>query len=70
MCDRLPHGNARIRLAYLIFDVLELDGEPMIRLPLSERRMLFDSLSLDVPPTGRPRSASMGETPFSQLRLC
>jgi bifunctional non-homologous end joining protein LigD len=49
VCDRVLRGYKRIRLTYLIFDLLELDGEPTIGLPLCERRLLLDSLSLHGP---------------------
>jgi bifunctional non-homologous end joining protein LigD len=45
VCDRLLHGDAAVRL-YVIFDVLELEGEPTMALPYRERRALLDALDL------------------------
>ena len=49
VCDRVLHGDHRIRLTYVVFDVLELEGEPTIRLPLRDRRQLLDGLGLHGP---------------------
>ena len=49
VCDRLLSGDTRIRLTYVVFDVLELDGRDTTRLPYTERRRLLDSLDLNGP---------------------
>ena len=38
----MQQGSAR--LAYEVFDVLEIDGEPMVDLPLTERRARLEKL--------------------------
>jgi len=65
VCDRVLHGNQRIRLTYLIFDLLELDGEPTIHLPLRERRLLLGSLGLDGPHWKASASFADGEALFA-----
>jgi bifunctional non-homologous end joining protein LigD len=47
VCDRLLNGKTSIRLTYIVFDVLEHEGQDKTRLPYSERRSLLDSLELD-----------------------
>jgi bifunctional non-homologous end joining protein LigD len=46
VCDRLLHGDTSVQLTYVIFDVLELEGEPTVAKPYRERRKLLDGLSL------------------------
>jgi bifunctional non-homologous end joining protein LigD len=50
VCDRLLHRDSAVPLTYLIFDVLELDGEPTIALPYRERRALLDDLDFGAGP--------------------
>jgi hypothetical protein len=50
VCDRLLHRDAAVPLTYVIFDVLELEGEPTIARPYRERRALLDGLSLGAGP--------------------
>jgi len=33
VCQRLLNGDERVRLSYVIFDLLELDGRPTTQLP-------------------------------------
>jgi bifunctional non-homologous end joining protein LigD len=40
------NGRTGISLVYVIFDVLELNGEQTMYLPYHERRLLLDSLGL------------------------
>jgi bifunctional non-homologous end joining protein LigD len=49
VCERLLNGKPGIRLVYIAFDVLELDGQQTTHLPLRERRLLLDGLALDGP---------------------
>jgi bifunctional non-homologous end joining protein LigD len=46
VCDRLLHGERRVPLTFVVFDVLELDGEPVMHQPYRERRALLDELAL------------------------
>jgi bifunctional non-homologous end joining protein LigD len=47
--DRIVYGNHSVRLTYMVFDLLELDGDSTMRLPLRERRQLLDALNLHGP---------------------
>jgi bifunctional non-homologous end joining protein LigD len=47
LCERVLNSQATIPLRFIVFDVLELDGESTLRLPHRERRKLLDSLALD-----------------------
>jgi hypothetical protein len=49
VCDRLLNGKGRIPLTFVVFDVLEHEGQDTTRLPYSERRSLLESLGLDEP---------------------
>jgi ATP-dependent DNA ligase len=40
------HGERDVPVAFAVFDVLALDGEPTTNLPYSERRGLLESLKL------------------------
>jgi bifunctional non-homologous end joining protein LigD len=46
----------QIPVMYLIFDVLQLDGRPLLDLPYSERRALLDELALSGPNWQTPPS--------------
>lgn len=64
--------GGEIPVAYLIFDLLRLDGESLLRRPLSERRALLDGLSLPAPLRAveifRARDAEEIETSFHAAR--
>lgn len=47
---------ARTPVTYMIFDLLELDGEPLIGLPYAERRALLDDLDPRGPAWQTPRA--------------
>jgi bifunctional non-homologous end joining protein LigD len=46
VCARLLDGDRSVRLVYMVFDVLALDGRETMRLPYSERRRLLEQLDL------------------------
>jgi bifunctional non-homologous end joining protein LigD len=50
VCERLLHGDRSIPLTFVVFDVLELDGETVIGLPYAERRALLEDLALGAGP--------------------
>jgi bifunctional non-homologous end joining protein LigD len=50
VCDRLLHGDRRIPLTFVVFDVLEMDGEVLMPLPYSRRRAVLERLDLGVGP--------------------
>jgi bifunctional non-homologous end joining protein LigD len=46
VCDRLLHRDRSVQLNYVIFDVLDLDGESTVGFPYRERRELLEGLKL------------------------
>jgi bifunctional non-homologous end joining protein LigD len=46
VCERLLHGERSVPLTYVIFDLLELDGESVVERPYRERRAILDELDL------------------------
>jgi bifunctional non-homologous end joining protein LigD len=49
VCERILNGRASIPLVYVVFDLLELDGERTTHLPFRERRRLLEGLRLHGP---------------------
>jgi bifunctional non-homologous end joining protein LigD len=49
VCQRVLHNDRTIRLSYMVFDMLELEGKSTTRLPWSERRRLLEELDLNGP---------------------
>jgi ATP-dependent DNA ligase len=47
------HGDAPAELVYFAFDLLHLDGEDLMRLPLLERKARLETLLADAPPVLR-----------------
>ena len=47
------HGDAPAELVYFAFDLLHLDGEDLMRLPLLERKARLEALLTDAPPVLR-----------------
>jgi hypothetical protein len=47
------HGDAPAELMYFAFDLLHLDGEDLMRLPLLERKARLETLLIDAPPVIR-----------------
>src|SRR5271163_672020 len=47
------HGDAPAALVYFAFDLLHLDGEDLMRLPLLERKARLEALLADAPPVLR-----------------
>jgi ATP-dependent DNA ligase len=47
------HGDAPAELVYFAFDLLHLDGEDLMRLPLLERKARLEALLADAPPVLR-----------------
>ncbi|MDD1705000.1 MAG: hypothetical protein LUP97_07240 [Methanoregula sp.] len=59
---RLPPSRVKNPVTYIVFDILERDGRPLIALPLSERRQVLalavtedPRVAITVPVTGRGR---------------
>ena len=49
VCQRLLNGDSRIPLTYVVFDLLELEGQSTMHRPHLERRHLLESLELAGP---------------------
>jgi bifunctional non-homologous end joining protein LigD len=45
VCARMLHRDASVPVALILFDVLELNGAPTLRLPYRERHELLESLT-------------------------
>jgi hypothetical protein len=46
VCERLVHGDRSIPLTFVVFDVLDLDGETVMWVPYAQRRALLEDLAL------------------------
>src|SRR6204780_3692272 len=55
------HGDAPGELVYFAFDLLHLDGEGLMRLPLLERKGRLENLLADAPPVLRFRGHTRGQ---------
>jgi bifunctional non-homologous end joining protein LigD len=64
---RLLHGDWRVPLTYVIFDLLALDGEPTTPRPYRERRELLESLNLGAGPWYVPDVFDDGEALFAAV---
>jgi bifunctional non-homologous end joining protein LigD len=49
LCRRMLNGDASIRVTYVIFDLLGLDGTNLTERPYEERRSLLEQLDLEGP---------------------
>jgi bifunctional non-homologous end joining protein LigD len=67
VCDRLLHGDTRIPLMLVIFDVRVIDGAPVIAKPYRERRALLDNLDLDRGPWFIAETFDDGEALFAAV---
>ena len=47
MCERVLHGNRSIKVTFVAFDVLRVDGHDVMRNPWAARRALLDELGLE-----------------------
>jgi ATP-dependent DNA ligase len=65
VCARLLHGDRRVPLTFVLFDVLELDGEPVLHLPYVERRARLEELELRGGPWFVPDAFGDGDALFA-----
>ena len=49
VCDRLVHGDAEIRVSYIVFDLLQQNDESLLHLPYRQRRDRLEALTLEGP---------------------
>jgi bifunctional non-homologous end joining protein LigD len=47
LCERMLMRRRHVHLTYIVFDVLSLDGESLMRAPYSERRAQLEALNLN-----------------------
>jgi ATP-dependent DNA ligase len=67
ICSRLLNRHQEIRLTYVIFDVLTLNGESLMHLPYGERRPRLESLNLNGPYWQTPETFDDGEALFDAV---
>ncbi len=65
VCDRLLRGDRTVPLTFVVFDVLELTGEPTMQLPYRRRRALIEELDLGVGPWFVPEAFADGSALFA-----
>lgn len=49
LCRRMLNGDTSIRITYVIFDLLGLDGTDLTQRPCAERRSLLEQLDVEGP---------------------
>jgi bifunctional non-homologous end joining protein LigD len=65
LCERMLHRSSRpIPFAYMVFDVLSVDGESVMRHPFSVRRHLLDEYDVETPQCPVSRLHDDGELLF------
>lgn len=67
VCERLLNRHRSIRLTYMIFDVLSLEGRSFLGWPYSERRAELESLDLHGPYWHTPETFDDGEALFEAV---
>ena len=65
VCERLLHGDKRVPLTFVIFDLLELEGDSTVTRPYRERRALLDQLNLGAGPWFVAETFDDGEALFA-----
>jgi bifunctional non-homologous end joining protein LigD len=67
ICERLLNRRPHIHLTYVIFDVLSLHGESLMRAPYSERRAQLEALDLNGVNWRTPEAFDDGEALFEAV---
>jgi bifunctional non-homologous end joining protein LigD len=67
ICERLLNRHEEIRLTYVIFDVLTLNGDSLMHMPYSERRSRLEPLNLNGPSWQTPATFEDGEALFGAV---
>ena len=65
VCDRLLHGDRTVPLTFVVFDVLELEGQVTMKLPYSRRKTLLEELELGAGPWLVPETFTDGTALFA-----
>ena len=67
VCERLLNRRHHIRLAFVIFDVLSIEGRSLLRAPYFERRAELESLDLNGSFWRTPETFDDGEALFTAV---
>jgi bifunctional non-homologous end joining protein LigD len=67
ICERLLNRHHSIRLTFVIFDLLSLDGRTLLGLPYSERRAELEALDLHGPYWHTPETFDDGAALFEAI---
>jgi bifunctional non-homologous end joining protein LigD len=67
ICERVLNRHQQIRLTYVIFDALTLNGETLMQLPYSERRCQLEALDLNGPNWQTPETFEDGAALFEAV---
>jgi bifunctional non-homologous end joining protein LigD len=67
VCERLLNRHHSIRLTYMIFDLLSLDGLSLLGQPYTERRAELDALGLHAPYWHTPEAFEDGAALFEAV---
>jgi bifunctional non-homologous end joining protein LigD len=60
LCECVLQRRSSVPLTLMLFDVLSVDGESVVREPYSERRRILESLRLDGPSWSTPEAFDDG----------
>jgi bifunctional non-homologous end joining protein LigD len=61
LCECVLMRHPSTPLTYMVFDVISVEGEPVVSQPYSERRRILESLGLDAPQWRTPDVFDDGE---------
>jgi bifunctional non-homologous end joining protein LigD len=61
VCECVLMRHRSRPLTFMVFDVLSVEGEPVVSQPYSERRRIFEELRLDAPHWKTPEAFDDGE---------
>jgi bifunctional non-homologous end joining protein LigD len=61
LCASVLMRHRAAPLAFMAFDVLSVDGEPLVTLPYSDRRRILEALQLQAPQWRTPETFDDGE---------
>ena len=61
LCECVLQRHSRVPLAYMVFDVLSVDGDSVAGWPYRERRRILEGLGLDAPGWRTPETFDDGQ---------
>jgi bifunctional non-homologous end joining protein LigD len=68
LCECVLQRYSSIPLTYMVFDVLSVEGEPVVSRPYRERRRILEELRLDGVQWRVPEAFDDGEALFEAVR--